>query len=95
MTLIPAKATGTDLMIAAHKHASKHRAEVEASGRCACFFCFRTFPPSQIKAWIDSDQTALCPSCGVDAVIGSNSSQRLDDGFLRKMHRHWFAGRAK
>ncbi len=89
------KLAGTDLLVDALKHASKHRAEVEASGRCGCFFCFRTFPPSLIKTWTDSDQTALCPSCGVDSVIGSESAHRLDDMFLRKMHQHHFGSRSR
>ena len=95
MITTPAKLTGTELLVDARKHASKHRVEVEGSGRCGCFFCFKTFPPSLIKSWIDADQTALCPSCGVDAVIGSGSAHRLDEGFLRKMHLHHFAGRAR
>jgi len=89
------KLTGTELLIDAHKHSKGHRAEVEGSGRCACFFCFRTFPPTAIKTWTDSAQTALCPSCGVDSVLGSASSHRLDDGFLRKMHQHYFGHRSK
>lgn len=79
----------------AHKHASKHRVELEASTRCACFFCFRTFPAVSIKAWIDSSQTALCPACGVDSVIGNASEQRIDDAFLRRMHQHCFGHRSK
>ena len=80
----------SDLCIAAHQHSSRHRAEIEASARCACFFCFRTFPSSDIRAWIDAKQTALCPRCGVDSVIGSASNHRLDDAFLRRMHEHFF-----
>jgi len=79
----------------AHKHASRHRVELEASVRCGCFFCFRTFPPTSIKAWIDARQTALCPECGVDSVIGSASAQRIDDAFLRQMHGQFFARRSK
>lgn len=89
------KLVGTELLIDARNHASQHRVEVQASGRCGCFFCFKTFPPSLIKAWIDADQTALCPSCGVDSVIGSESAHRLDEGFLRKMHMQWFGTRSK
>lgn len=81
--------------IDAHKHASRHRVELEASASCGCFFCFRTFPPASIKAWIDGKQTALCPSCGVDSVIGSASTHRIDDAFLRKMHKHFFSYRSK
>jgi hypothetical protein len=79
------------LFTAARTHAMQHRAEIEASPRCGCFFCFRTFANASIKNWIDKDQTALCPSCGVDAVIGSASNHRLDDVFLRRMHTHFFA----
>ena len=85
----------TKLCVAAQVHASQHRVEVEASDRCACYFCFRTFAPAAIKAWTDKQQTALCPSCGVDSVIGSASQHRLDDAFLRKMHGHFFAYRSK
>ena len=84
-----------EICVAAHKHASQHRAEVEASERCGCFFCFRTFAPSTIKEWCDNKQTALCPHCGVDAVLGSGSTHRLDDTFLRKMHKHYFSYRSK
>lgn len=83
------------ICLEARKHASKHRTELEASARCGCFFCFRTFATSEIKTWIDAKQTALCPRCGVDAVIGSASEHRLDDGFLRGMHEHFFSGSRK
>lgn len=81
----------SDLCVAARKHASNHRAEIEASPRCACFFCFRTFANTEIKKWTDTNQTALCPRCGVDSVLGSASNHRLDDTFLRGMHTHFFA----
>ncbi len=83
------------LYVDAHKHSSRHRAEIESSSRCGCFFCFKTFVPTSIKSWTDGNQTALCPACGVDAVIGSASSHRLDDTFLRKMHGHYFVYRSK
>ena len=83
------------LVAAAHKHSYRHRPEIEGSQRCGCFFCFRVFPSTAITAWIDASQTALCPGCGVDAVIGSASSHRIDDAFLRKMHEHYFPYRKK
>ena len=80
--------------ITAHKHASKHRSELEASAKCACFFCFRTFASGEIRKWVDADQTALCPHCGLDSVLGS-ASVRIDDPFLRKMHQHHHGYRSK
>jgi hypothetical protein len=94
MTITPTKRMDPQL-VEAQKHASRHRAELEASTRCGCFFCFRTFPPTSIKVWIDAKQTALCPGCGVDSVIGSASSHRVDDAFLRRMHGQFFAYRSK
>jgi heterodisulfide reductase subunit A-like polyferredoxin len=82
-------------LVAAKARASRHRVELEASTRCACFFCFRSFAATEIKAWIDADTTALCPGCGVDAVLGNSETQSISDGFLRKMHQHYFAYRSK
>lgn len=78
---------------AARQHASRHRAEIQVSARCGCYFCFHTFPQTDIKAWVDSNQTALCPACGIDAVIGDASKHRLDSRFLRQMHTHCFSSR--
>lgn len=89
--MISAPQIAPGLYVAAHKHASRHRAEIESSSRCGCFFCFRKFASSDIKAWIDANQTALCPRCGVDSVLGSASQHRLDDAFLRGMHTHFFS----
>lgn len=93
--MIPTNTTNAAQCIAAHQHASRHRAEIEASTRCACFFCFRKFASTDIKTWIDANQTALCPGCGVDSVLGGASNQRLDDGFLRGMHTHFFTSHKK
>lgn len=82
-------------LVAAKTHASRHRAELEGSTRCACFFCFRSFATADIKAWIDADSTALCPGCGVDAVLGNGGAHSIADGFLRKMHQHYFSYRTK
>ena len=91
----PPISVDAQLCIDAHVHASRNREETEASARCACYFCFKTFPTATIKAWIDANQTALCPFCGVDSVLGNASQIRIDDRFLRQMHQHHFAYRAR
>lgn len=48
------------------------------------------FPPSEIEDWTDDDDTALCPKCGIDSVIGSVSGYPIERQFLQKMHDHWF-----
>lgn len=77
----------------AHERSSHHRPEVEASEVCGCFYCLATFAPSAIDEWIDEGdggETALCPKCGIDAVLGSASGLALTPGFLRQMHEVWF-----
>jgi hypothetical protein len=80
---------------AALQHASQHRGELDVSAHCGCFFCFRTFSPAEIKTWIDKNQTALCPRCGIDAVIGTASGFQIDTTFLRKLNIFRFATRAE
>ena len=79
----------------AHRHSADHCAEILASERCGCFHCCETYPPARIEEWIDADaqgvgQTALCPVCGVDSVIGSASGFEVSSEFLQAMHRVWF-----
>jgi len=74
----------------AHKHSSKHRAEIRASETCGCFYCLTIFKSSEIQDWIDEGQTALCARCGVDSVIGAASGFPITKEFLEEMHKHWF-----
>jgi hypothetical protein len=76
--------------IKAHKYCTLHRAEVEGSPLCGCFYCFATFPPTDISEWIDDGQTALCPKCEIDSVIGTASGFPITREFLMRMHEHWF-----
>jgi len=87
---------------AAHSKSANHRADIEASLSCGCFYCRSTFEPSEIAEWVDwpddpddaetvnRGQTALCPHCGVDAVLGSHSGFPITSEFLTAMHRYWF-----
>jgi hypothetical protein len=81
-------------VIAAHTASSCHRAQIEASEQCGCFYCLSTFPPTAIEEWVDErderGQTALCPRCGIDSVIGSKAGYPLTREFLKEMNRHWF-----
>lgn len=76
----------SDRYASALKHASNHRAEIDRSTNCGCFSCFRTFVAVEIRSWIDKNQTALCPRCGIDSVIGTASGFPLDDRFLRRLN---------
>lgn len=80
--------------IRAHENSIHHRQEIEASEACGCFYCLQTFSASQIRDWIDEvgeiGQTALCPKCGIDAVIGSASGYSITEELLAGMKGVWF-----
>ncbi|RUM18058.1 cytoplasmic protein [Rhizobium vallis] len=79
------------MLIRTHKHSINHRAEIEASALCGCFHCCASFRPAEIKDWLDDNRTALCPRCGIDAVIGDASGLPvMTVDFLKQMNRHWF-----
>ena len=80
---------------AAHRCSSIHRVEVLSSQKCGCFYCNSIFPPAEISEWVDENasgegQTALCPKCGIDAVIGDRSGVPLTAEFLDLMRQKWF-----
>nr|WP_221231053.1 cytoplasmic protein [Sphingobium subterraneum] len=71
------------------------------SSKCGCFYCFKIYESSEIENWVEETQgnfasasdpfTALCPKCGIDAVIGTASGYPVDDvTFLQNMHTKWF-----
>ncbi len=78
----------------AHAHASNHREEVLASKVAGCFYCQSTFSPAEIQEWLterDESQTALCPDCSIDSVIGDKSGFPLTEEFLGAMCKFWFS----
>lgn len=77
-------------VISAHKHSSNHNKEILLSKKCGCFYCLTNFHHDRINEWIDDNTTALCPDCGIDAVIGEASGYSIEEDFLKAMHDYWF-----
>lgn len=86
----------------AQRHSINNRATVEASAVCGCFYCMHSFPPTDIVAWSGLDpskfddpnapnaNTALCPRCGSESVIGDATGYPISGQFLGRMHEAWF-----
>jgi hypothetical protein len=79
----------------AHVHSSNHRTELMNSDLCGCFYCCQIFAPSEITMWLNPDpgkeeETALCPNCTIDSVIGDKSGFPITEEFLRRMKAYWF-----
>lgn len=76
----------------AHTLSYANRSRLAHAGACGCFYCLKVFTPDQIIDWsLDTpDETAICPYCGIDSVIGDNEGYRLTDDFLKAMYAEWF-----
>jgi hypothetical protein len=72
-----------------HRHTRANRMELEASEVCGCIACERIYFPSEVVGWVEGE-TAVCPHCGVDAVVGSASGIPIMPGVLRRAHERWF-----
>ncbi len=79
-----------DDIIKAHEYSSHHKKALLKDKICGCFFCLKIFSPKEIVDWIDKDDTALCPHCSIDAVIGESSGFPITEEFLEKMRDCWF-----
>ena len=77
--------------ISAHVHSQRNKKELMHSKKCGCFYCLQTFEPEEIKLWIDDSETALCPFCQIDSVIGDASGYSITKEFLKTMEAYWFS----
>ena len=71
---------------------SHNRRALASSEIAACVYCLTEFSPNKIIEWIDGEPlgvTALCPLCGVDAVVGFNGP--IDALWLSEEHRKRFS----
>ncbi|MDE5854814.1 MAG: cytoplasmic protein [Ruminococcus sp.] len=74
----------------AHAYSIYHREDIEKSYYCGCFYCTKIFRPFQINFWIDNNDTAVCPFCGIDSIIGDYSGYPITEEFLKAMNERWF-----
>ena len=88
---VPPRNQAISSLEAAHTDSSDHREAINHSDSIGCFYC-RTVQPADIQEWIDGDQTALCPSCGIDAVLPGIFDLYTDPQFLKRMYARWFVG---
>jgi len=78
-----------DVLTQAHKHCTRNRPFLRDQVRCGCFHCQSIYTADKIVDWADDGQTAICPCCGVDAVLSAHTDP-VTAGFLAQMHVRWF-----
>ena len=74
----------------AHKLSYKNKDLIVDSKKCGCFYCLKIYEPKEINEWVDDGNTAVCPRCGIDAVLPEHPGYTLDDRFLKKMRYYYF-----
>ncbi len=63
---------------------------LEISEKAACYECLTVFSPSEISEFTDGGKTALCPYCGIDAVLPSNAGFPFSQAGLEALNEYWF-----
>lgn len=74
----------------AHSFSLNNSESIKASVSCACFYCKTRFTPVEVVDFCDKGNTALCPKCGIDSVIGDASGISLSASFVVQLHDFWF-----
>ena len=73
----------------AYGHSRLNRRFIVPGTKCRCFHCLSAFSAEEITQWTDGGNTALCPRCGVDAVLAS-SATALSETLIRDLHAEYF-----
>lgn len=78
----------------AGKASFENRKSVGESRMCGCYFCRRVFPASEVTEWISDTRgdTAVCPYCSIDSVIGDESGIPLREDVLEEIREFMFGG---
>ena len=67
----------------------ENKQQVLASQTCRCANCLATFSGAEVTEFTDKGKTAVCPKCGVEAVL-PDCVEGLDDQLLQEIHDYWF-----
>ena len=81
-------------LIEAFNSAKNNREQIMAGERCGCFSCKNIFLTNEIDYWILNEirDTALCPYCYLDSVLGEKSGFPITNEFLTAMNNYWYNG---
>lgn len=72
------------MALKAHTH--NNEIEVLHSKSCSCLFCRQSFDARDVHDWTSDDNglSAICPECGMDAVVPDNGGAPLDKATLKE-----------
>jgi len=89
-------------LLAAFRYTTNNYGQILGSKTCGCCNCVQIFTPNDIVGWTGLDmhnvedpaaidqQTAMCPKCGSEAVLGDQCGYPITLQFLGMMNEAWF-----
>ncbi|PAQ16041.1 cytoplasmic protein [Bacillaceae bacterium SAOS 7] len=77
-------------LLTVYRFSSHNKEGLEKDTVCGCFHCLKVFHPSEIEDWWDDEDTAVCPYCGIDSVIGESSGTKVTEPLLQEMQQMFF-----
>ena len=83
-----------DALKAIYSHSIRNEESIRKSNLCGCFHCISIlaateFKSSQMVVEKDGFKTAICPICGIDAVLG-DASVEITAEILEALNEHYF-----
>lgn len=75
-------------LIELQKRTHNNEIEILHSKTCSCLFCRQTYDARTVNDWVNDENgmSAICPECGMDAVIGDNGGEPIDKGLLKELN---------
>ena len=73
-------------LVELQKRTHNNEIEILRSKTCSCLFCRQTYDARKVNDWINDERgmSAICPECGMDAVVGDNGGEPLDKTTLKE-----------
>ena len=67
--------------------------EILNSDTCSCLFCRQTYSARDVSDWVSNDDgslNAICPICGMEAVVGDKKKDRISHEDLKQLNLRFF-----
>lgn len=73
-----------------HAYCKNNKELIIKANKCYCFHCKKIMESNEVVSFIDNKDTALCPYCGVDAIIPDSIDEKIDEELIEDMNKYWF-----
>lgn len=70
--------------------AIKNKSLIDLSNKIGCFHCLKMVDKDQIKDFTDNGQTAICPLCSVDSLVGDACGVAINNETLLQANNFWY-----